>query len=418
MGKTFAEKILGKKAGKDVVPGEIVVVEPDLLLSHDNTAAISKTFKSIGIDKVKYPERVVIVLDHCVPAASDKHATNHKVIREFVKEQGIKHFYDIQHGICHQVFVEKGHALPGTVVLGSDSHTTTYGAVGAFSAGIGRSEMAAMYATGELWLKVPDSMRIIVRGAFPKGVSAKDLILHIIGTIGADGALYKSVEFTGPTVANMTVADRMILANMAAEMGAKNGYVAPDDVTREYLARCGCKKYDEVHPDTGAHYDEELEFDVSSLEPTLAMPHTVDNMAKISQVAGTPVHQVLLGTCTNGRIEDLRITAKILKGKKVNSKTRMLIFPASREVLQKAVKEGLVEVFIEAGAVMMNPGCGPCLGAHEGCLAPGEVCLSTANRNFKGRMGNKDASVYLSSPETAAASALTGKITDPREVLS
>ena len=417
MGKTFAEKILGMKAGKEVVPGEIVMVEPDRLMSHDNTAAISKTFKSIGVDKVKYPDRIVIIIDHCVPAASDKHATNHKVIREFVKEQGITHFFDIHHGICHQVFTETGLALPGTLVLGSDSHTTTYGAVGAFSAGIGRSEMAAMYATGELWLKVPDSMKITLKGEFPKGVSTKDLILHIIGTIGADGALYKSVEFTGPAIKNMTISDRMILCNMAAEMGAKNGYVAPDDVTRDFLSQCGCGEYTEVHPDTDAVYEKELEFDLSTLEPTLAKPHTVDNVAKISEVSGTPVNQVLLGTCTNGRIEDLRAAASILKGRSVHPSTRMLIFPASRKVLKKAIKEGLVEVFVDAGALVMNPGCGPCLGAHEGCLAPTEVCLSTANRNFKGRMGNRDAFVYLASPEVAAASALTGRISDPREVL-
>jgi 3-isopropylmalate/(R)-2-methylmalate dehydratase large subunit len=417
LGKTFAEKILGMKAGKEVVPSEIVVVEPDYLMSHDNTAAISKTFESIGVEKVLYPERLVIILDHCVPAADDKHAQNHKTVREFVKKQGIRHFFDIQHGICHQVLPEMGFALPGTLILGSDSHTTTYGAFGALSAGIGRTETAALYATGQLWLKVPESMKIVVKGKFPPGVSAKDLVLHIIGTIGADGALYKSVEFTGQTVSDMSLGDRMLLANMSAEMGAKNGYFAPDDKTRQFLSQCARAPYSEIHPDPDAIYAQVLEYDVSALEPTLAKPHTVDNMAKIGQVKGIKVDQVLLGTCTNGRLEDLEAAARILKGKKVHPETRMLVFPASRKVLQAALSAGVAQTLVEAGAIMMNPGCGPCLGAHEGCLAPGEVCVSTANRNFKGRMGHKDAQVYLASPETAAATALTGVISDPREVI-
>jgi 3-isopropylmalate/(R)-2-methylmalate dehydratase large subunit len=417
MGKTFAEKILGMKAGKDVVPSEIIVIEPDWLMSHDNTSAISKTFKSIGVKKVKYPDRIVIILDHCVPAADEKYATNHRDIRQFVKEQGIKNFFDINYGVCHQVFPEQGFALPGTMILGSDSHTTTYGALGAFSAGIGRSEMAALYATGELWIKVPESMKIVVNGKFKPGVSAKDLILHIIGTIGADGALYKSVEFTGETIQNMSIGERMILTNMAAEMGAKNGYIAPDEKTREYLKSIKKSDYKEIFPDPDAVYEQTLTFDVSQLEPTAAKPHTVDNMAKVSEIAGIPVNQVLLGTCTNGRLEDLETAAGILKGKKLNPDIRMLVFPASHQIMRDAMRNGTLEILSKAGAVIMNPGCGPCLGAHQGCLAPGEVCLSTANRNFKGRMGCKESSVYLASPETAAATALKGVITDPREVL-
>lgn len=417
MGKTFAEKVLGKKAGKEVVPGEIIVVKADRLLSHDNTSAISKTFKSIGVSKVADPDSIVIILDHCVPAATDKYAGNHKVIREFVKEQGIKNFFDIQYGICHQVFAEKGFALPGQVVLGSDSHTTSYGALGTFAAGIGRTEMAALYAVGELWLKVPQSFKIEITGKFPKGVSTKDLVLHIIGTIGADGALYKSVEFTGETVSNMSVGDRMILANMAAEMGAKNGYIAPDEKTREFLKGRTEESFEEIFPDEDAVYESVLKFDVSDLEPTLAKPHTVDNMGKIGEVKGIKIHQVLLGTCTNGRLEDLEVAAGILKGKKIHPDTRMIVFPASQEIMLEAMKKGVLETLAEAGAVLMNPGCGPCLGAHEGCLAAGEVCLSTANRNFKGRMGNKEAAVYLASPETAAVTALKGEIADPREVM-
>lgn len=417
MGKTFAEKLLGAKAGKEVVPGEIVIVEPDRVMSHDNTADISRKFKSIGVKKVKYPDRIVIILDHCVPAASEKYASNHKVIREFVQDQGIENFHDIHHGICHQVFAEGGFALPGTLVLGSDSHTTTYGALGCFAAGIGRTELAAIYASGELWLKVPESIKIKVTGKFPKGVGAKDLILHIIGTVGADGALYKSVEFTGPTVSEMSVGERMILANMSAEMGAKNGFIAPDEKTTEFLEHCTQHDYDIILPDDDAEYSEILEFDVSNLQPTVAKPHTVDNMAKIGEVEGTPVHQVLIGTCTNGRLEDLEAAAQILKNRKIHHDVRLLVFPASRKVLREAMKTGVLEILLDAGAVLMNPGCGPCLGAHEGCLAPGETCVSTANRNFKGRMGCKEAFIYLASPQTAAASALRGKITDPREVL-
>lgn len=416
MGKTFAEKALGKKAGKEVVPGEIVMVKPDRLLSHDNTSAISKTFKSIGVKKVAYPDRIVIVLDHCTPAATEKYAGNHKVIRQFVKEQGIKNFFDINYGICHQVFAEQGFALPGQLILGSDSHTTSYGALGAFSAGIGRTEMAALYATGELWLKVPSSIKIEVTGKFPHKVGAKDLILHIIGTIGADGALYNSVEFTGETISGLSVGDRMTLANMAAEMGAKNGVVLPDDKTREYLKDRTDEEYEEIFPDPDAHYEKVLKFDVSGLEPTLAKPHTVDNMAKVGELKGTKINQALLGTCTNGRIEDLQAAAYILKGKKLHPDVRMLVFPASQEIMLEAMSRGILKTLAEAGAVLMNPGCGPCLGAHEGCLASGEVCISTANRNFKGRMGCKEAFVYLASPQTVAASALAGEIADPREV--
>lgn len=417
MGKTFVEKILGKKAGKEVVPGEIVVVEPDRLMSHDNTAAISKKFKSIGIRKVAYPDRIVIILDHCVPAASEKYATNHKVIREFVKEQGIRNFFDIHNGICHQVFIEKGFALPGNLILGSDSHTTSYGAVGAFSAGIGRTEMAALYATGELWLKVPQSYKIIVTGKFPEGVSAKDLILHIIGAIGSDGAIYKSVEFTGEAISDMSVSDRIILSNMSAEMGAKNGYFATDDKTREFLKGKTEEEYEEIHPDEDADYKKILEFDVTNLSPQVAKPHAVDNVSPVEEVKGIKINQALLGTCTNGRLNDLESAAKILKGKKIHPDTRMLVFPASQEVMLEAMRKGILEILSEAGAVLMNPGCGPCLGAHEGTLAPGEVCISTANRNFKGRMGCKDAFVYLASPETVSASAIKGEIADPREVI-
>lgn len=416
MGKTFAEKVFAKYSGNEnIKAGEIVYVSPNRVISHDNTAAILKTFKKIGVDKVWDNEKIVIVLDHVVPAASSKHAENHKSIREFVKEQNIKHFYDVGEGICHQVFPEKGHAVPGTLILGSDSHTTTYGTFGAFSAGIGRTELACIYAVGKLWMKVPESYKIIVTGEFPKGVTSKDLILKIIGTIGADGADYKSVEFSGETIKNMSISERMTLCNMAIEMGGKNGVVEFDDKTEEWLKN-KVDSYDIIRADEDAEYEKILEFDVSELSPQIAKPHTVDNVSDIEEVEGERVHQILLGTCTNGRLEDLRIAAEILKGKKISEDTRMLVFPASQKVYIEAVKDGTISDLAEAGAIIMNPGCGPCLGAHEGVLAEGEKCLSTANRNFKGRMGNKEAFVYLGSPAAAAASALTGKITDPRKI--
>jgi 3-isopropylmalate/(R)-2-methylmalate dehydratase large subunit len=417
MGQTFAEKVLARKAGLDsVVPGQIVTVRPDKLLTHDNTAAISKQFRKIGVDRVADPGINVIVLDHVTPPANETYATNHKIIREFVAEQGISAFYDIGEGICHQVLPEKGHAWPGAVIVGSDSHTPTHGAFGAFSAGIGRTEAAAVMATGQIWLRVPESFRIVVNGKPPPRVSAKDVILHIIGDLRADGANYCSVEFTGETIRQMSVAGRMVLTNMAAEMGAKNGVVEPDDKTRTWLQGRVKNGYQEVHADPDATYERVIEYDVSGLAPQVARPHTVDNVVAIKEVAGTSINQALIGTCTNGRLEDLEMAAEILRGKHIASTVRLLVLPASREVLLAAIERGIVSDLVAAGATLLNPGCGPCLGAHEGCMAPGEVTISTANRNFKGRMGSKEAFIYLGSPATVAASALTGVITDPREV--
>lgn len=416
MGQTFAQKVLAGKAGLDrVAVGQIVEIEPDVCLSHDNTAAIAKTFAKIGVERVKDPDKFVIVLDHTVPASTEKYATGHKEIREFVAINGIKRFYDAGVGICHQVLPEKGFALPGRLILGSDSHTTTYGAFGAFSAGIGRSEMAVLYATSKIWLKTPASFKLVVHGRLADPVTAKDLILHIIGSIGADGALYKSVEYAGEAIEAMSLASRMVLANMAIEMGAKNGYCAPDDKTYAFLESRAETQYTPIFPDDAAEYERILEFDTSALEPQVAVPHTVDNVCGVKDVAGTPIHQGLLGTCTNGRIEDLRLAAKILDGRKVADGVRLLVLPASQEVLIDALREGLIDTFVKAGALLLNPGCGPCLGAHQGVLAPGETCISTANRNFKGRMGSAEAETYLGSPATVAASVVTGVITDPRE---
>ncbi len=418
MSQTFAQKLLAKKAGKkEVLPGEILTLSPDRVLSHDNTADISEKFRSLGAGKVWDREKIVIVLDHCVPAASSQYALNHKVIREFVKDQGITNFYDLNWGICHQVFSEEGFALPGDLILGADSHTTTYGAFGAFSAGIGRSEVAGIWATGQIWLRVPESMRINVEGSPPRGVYAKDIILHIIGDLRADGALYQSVEFAGKTMKGMGISDRMVFCNMAAEMGAKNGVVKPDVKTEQWLRGKAKRGYEPVYADPSAYYARVLDYDISDLTPQVACPHTVDNVKPVEEVEDVTLDQVLIGTCTNGRIEDLEIAADILRGKRVKEGTRLLVFPASWKIYKEALQRGIIEVFVESGALVMNPGCGPCLGAHEGVLAPGEVCLSTANRNFQGRMGCKEAEIYLSSPATAAASAVAGKIADPRRYL-
>jgi 3-isopropylmalate/(R)-2-methylmalate dehydratase large subunit len=416
MPQTFAEKIFSNKAGRPVAAGEIVVLEPDRLLSHDNTASIARTFAKMGAARVVGPEKAVVVLDHCVPAATEKYAQNHLEIRKFVEENDIENFFDVGEGICHQVFAERGFALPGELVLGADSHTTTYGAFGACAAGIGRTEMAALYAAGKLWLRCPESLKVEVTGEFGADVYPKDLILYIIRDQGADGALYESVEFAGPAVAATSLSGRMTLCNMAAEMGAKNAYVAPDEKTRAFLDGRAQRTYDEVLPDEGAAYERTLSYDVAGLEPQVACPHAVDNVAVVGEVAGTRVDQVVVGTCTNGRADDLVVAANILRNRQVASGVRVLVFPASRATYLEALGIGALATLAEAGCIIMNPGCGPCLGAHEGVLAAGEVCLSTANRNFRGRMGSTEAEIYLCSPATAAASALYGRITDPRTV--
>ncbi|MFC1563014.1 3-isopropylmalate dehydratase large subunit [candidate division KSB1 bacterium] len=409
---TFAEKIFAFKLGKEsVCSGEIFEIEPDFAMSHDNTASIVKTFESIGVKSVFNADRAVIILDHCVPAATEEYAKNHSDIRKFVKKHNIKNFFDIIWGVCHQVFCENGFARPGSLILGADSHTTTYGAFGCFSAGIGRSELAVILASGRIWLKVPSSIKIIVEGSFKKGVSAKDLILRIIGDIGSDGALYKSVEFFGDSIQNMSMDSRMVLTNMSAEAGAKNAYIAPDKTTFDWLGEKGIKDFSPVYPDNNAEYENVLNFNLNELVPMTACPDKVDNVKKVSEVEGTKIDQIIIGTCTNGRLEDLQTAADILKGKKIAEGVRLLVFPASREVYLGALKRGIIQSISEAGGIIMNPGCGPCLGAHEGILADGEVCLSTSNRNFKGRMGSGESKIYLCSPETAAASALAGEIT-------
>lgn len=410
---TLAEKILARAAGKNrVIPNEIVMAKVDVAMSHENADVVLKSFQEIGVKKVWDTEKIVILFDHRIPAESEKTAMTHKRIREFVKEQGIKNFYDLKEGICHQILPEFGHCIPGEFLVGTDSHTTTHGAFGTFATGIGATEMAGVWATGELWLKVPESFKIMVEGKFRRFVGAKDLILHIIGQLKADGADYKSVEFCGPTISEMSISSRMVLTNLAMEMGAKNAFVLPDEKTIQFVKERTNKKFEVLLPDD-AEYLKVLKYDVSDLEPQIACPHSVDNVKPVREIAGVKVHQVLIGSCTNGRFEDLQIAAEILEGKMVHPEVRLLIIPASRGVYLQALKAGYIEIFLKAGAVILNPGCGPCLGAHQGLLAAGEVCLSTTNRNFKGRMGSPDSFIYLASPATAAFSALTGEITEP-----
>ncbi|MFH1502340.1 MAG: 3-isopropylmalate dehydratase large subunit [Candidatus Eisenbacteria bacterium] len=419
MGMTFAEKVLAGAAGLDrVVPGQIVAVRPDHLLTHDNTAAIigkiGQELETYGVVNRNLP---IIVLDHVVPAANEKIATGHAEVRKFVAEHGIANFYDVGVGVCHQVVVEKGHALPGRILVGSDSHTCSYGAVNAFSTGIDRTEAAALLLTGETWFRVPSTVRVTLTGALKPPVSAKDLILTIIGDISAGGATYQSVEFHG-SVDSLSIEERFTVSNMGIEMGAKVAVFPHDAVTERYLSSLGVSRdsYEPVWADADASYERELSYDLSAIEPVVALPHKVDNVKKVSEVEGLEFHQALLGTCTNGRASDLRAAAAVLSGKSVAPSVRLLVLPASRSVLADVLEDGTMETLVAAGAMLLPVGCGPCLGAHLGVLAPGERCLSTANRNFKGRMGCKDAEIYLASPETVAASALTGKLTDPRKV--
>ncbi len=419
MGMTFAQKVLARAAGLDsVVPGQIVPVKPDHLLTHDNTAAI---VGKIGGDLEKHgvvrKDLSVIVLDHVAPAANEKTATAHAQVREFVAKYGIENFYDVGVGVCHQVVVEKGHALPGKILVGSDSHTCSYGAVNAFSTGVDRTEAAALMLVGETWFKVPPTIKVTLTGELKPPVSAKDLILTIIGDISAGGATYQAVEFHG-SVAPLTIDDRFTIANMGIEMGAKIAVFPFDEVTEAYLTSIGVDRsaYEPVWADPDAEYVRELTYDMGAIEPVVALPHKVDNVKPIGEVEGLEINQALLGTCTNGRISDLRAAAAILDGKTVAPSVRLLVLPASRDVLEEALSDGTIQKLVAAGGVLLPTGCGPCLGAHQGVLAPGERCLSTANRNFKGRMGCKDAEIYLGSPETVAASALTGKVTDPRKV--
>jgi 3-isopropylmalate/(R)-2-methylmalate dehydratase large subunit len=414
---TFAEKALARAAGlPSVTAGQIVDARPDVALSHDNTAAIYQTFKKLGVKKVRYPERLAITLDHAVPAPTTQHAQNHAEVRQFVKEQGVTTFFEVGRGICHQVHSEEGVVLPGELILGSDSHTTHFGWLGAFGAGVGRSEMAAIWATGELWLRVPESMKVVVTGEWPVGVTAKDFCLRLIGDLGVEGGIYMSIEFSGPAISALSLESRAVIPNMMAEFGAKTAYLPPDEKVFKYLEGRARRPYTPLYPDEGATYVAEHHYDISKLEPQVACPDSPDNVRPVSEIAGTPVQQAFLGTCTNGRLEDFAAAAQIVKGRHVAAGTRFLMIPASSVVLNEALRLGYIQTLLEAGAVLGTPGCGPCMGNHMGVPAPKEVTISTANRNFRGRMGTPDAPIYLASPAVVAASAVAGKIVDPRDL--
>ncbi len=427
MGMTMVEKILARATGqKKVRAGEVVEPKVSLAMSHENAALVINQFLEVYKDtglrpKVWDPGKIAIILDHRVPAESSKTATNQKKIREFVAAQKIKKFHDIrgdEGGICHQILPESGYVLPGTVVVGTDSHTTSHGALGAFSFGIGATEMASVWTLGRvLNVEVPQTIKVVATGRFQRYVLPKDFILYLIGLITAEGANFKVLEYHGSAIEKMDTSGRLTVCNMSVEAGATSGIVPPDKETLRYL-RQEAKvkgKIEVFGPDPDAEYDRVVEIDVSSLEPMIACPHTVDNVKPVSKMGKVKVDQIVIGSCTNGRLDDLAVAARILKGKKIARGVRMLVFPASFRIYQQALKRGYIADLVKAGAVVMNPGCGCCLGVHQGALGDGEVALSTTNRNFKGRMGNPKADVYLCSPAVAAASALTGSITDPRK---
>ncbi len=414
MSMTMSEKILAKASNKKrSEAGEIVMANIDLAMTHDLTGPLSvESFNKIGTEKVWDSDKIVIPFDHQVPADSLEAANNHIIMREFVEKQGIKNFYDVNQGVCHQILPELGHGVPGEVIVGTDSHTCTHGALGAFATGIGSTDMAMVFSTGKLWFKVPETIRFNIEGKLKENVYAKDVILNIIGQVGADGATYKACEFAGETVSNMTVSDRMVLCNMAIEMGGKTGLVEPDSKTLKYVENRSNKPYSIFKTDLDSSSLETISIDVDGLEPQVACPHNVDNVKPVSEV-DKEIDQVFLGSCTNGRISDMREAAKILKGNKIANGLRMLVIPASKEVYTKALNEGLINIFVDSGALVCNPCCGPCLGGHVGLIGPGEVSLSTSNRNFKGRQGSPEGEVYLSSAAVAAASAIAGKIVTP-----
>ena len=417
MGKTLAEKILGGKSGRDARAGDIVIAAVDLVFVQDTTGPLTiGQFRESGLTRLAQPQKTIFFIDHAVPSPNSGLSNDHVLLRSFARQTGGV-ISDVGSGICHQVVAES-YARPGDVIIGADSHTVTAGALGAFATGMGSSDVAVVFGLGKTWLRVPESIRVTVSGEFPRGVGAKDLILHIIGRIGADGATYKALEFGGDAVSRMPMTPRLTMANMAVEAGAKAGLFAADEVTREYLTSQGRENdYQPITPDADADYERSIDINLDVLEPTVSKPHAVDNTALARELKGTKIQQVVIGTCTNGRLEDMATAAMMLKGKKCFPGTRLIVGPASRQIMIESIKAGYIKTLIEAGAVILPPGCGPCIGLHQGVLANGESCLSTANRNFKGRMGNPEAFIYLSSAATAAATALTGEITDPREVI-
>jgi len=417
MGQTLSEKIISEHCGRQVKPGDLVIADVDAAMVQDGTGPLSvKELEKAGLVQAVHPERTVLFLDHASPSPRSELSNAHNILRSFAARTGVI-VSEIGEGVCHQRMVEE-FARPGDLLVGADSHTVTSGALGAFATGMGSSDVGFAIALGKVWLRVPETFKIELTGSFKPGVFAKDLMLSVIGHIGADGATYKAMEFLGPVAHTLPMHERFVLSNMSVEAGAKTGLFAADNVTKAYLEDAGRgEDFTALAPDDDAVYEKTFSFDLGEIEPTVSFPHTVDNTRKVGEARGIKIDQAFIGTCTNGRLEDLRIAAGIVKGKKVASGVRFLIVPASRKVYLEAMREGLMETFIEAGGVIQPPGCGPCVGIHQGILGDGEVCISAQNRNFKGRMGNPEASIYLASPATVAASALTGKITDPREFM-
>lgn len=416
VGRTLAEKILSARSGGEARAGDIVIAEVALVFVQDTTGPLAvRQFQAAGFERPATSVKAVIFLDHAAPSPNRELADDHIFLRGFARQTGCA-LSDVGDGICHQIVAESL-ARPGDLILGTDSHTVTAGGLGAFACGMGSTDGAVALGLGKTWLRVPESIRVLLSGKFSPGVYAKDLIIYLIGRIGADGATYKALEFGGSAVSTMSISERLTVANMAVEAGAKVGLFPADEMTRDYLAAQGRgSDYQSLSPDESAIYEDTIEINLAELEPMVSSPHTVDNTAPARELRGTEIQQVVIGTCTNGRLDDLAVAANIVEGKRCCPRTRLVVAPASRGVLLAAVEAGYIQTLLEAGAVILPPGCGPCLGLHQGVLGAGESCLSTANRNFKGRMGNPEAFIYLGSPATAAATALNGEITDPREL--
>ncbi|HEY5113633.1 MAG TPA: 3-isopropylmalate dehydratase large subunit [Coriobacteriia bacterium] len=416
-GKTIAEKIFSAHSGTDAHAGDIVVADVDFVMGQDGTSPLAiKALERMGVEKIFDPKKVAVVMDHSSPSPIEGVSALHKIMRDFGKRTGVK-VYDVGCGVCHQLIPENGHVVPGDLMVGCDSHTCTYGALNVFSTGVGSTDGAAAMASGKLWFKVPETMRVTYTGELASGVFSKDLILYLAGQIGADGATYKALEIGGPVIDALSVDARMTISNMAIEVGAKAGLMAADAKTVAWFEGRGERTPAPVAADADATYCCELTYDAGAIGPQVAKPHSVDNVSPVEDVAGTPIQQGFLGTCTNGRLEDLGIAAGILRGRKVHPDVRFIVAPASKQILLDAIAAGYIQTLVEAGAALVTPGCGPCVGTHNGVPSDGENVISTANRNFKGRMGNSNAFVYLGSPATVAASVITGVITDPRPYL-
>jgi 3-isopropylmalate/(R)-2-methylmalate dehydratase large subunit len=419
MGMTITEKIMAAHAGLDrVEPGQLIKAKLDIVLGNDITAPLAiEQFYKAGAKRVFDPEKVVLIPDHSTPNKDIKSAELTKIIRDFAKEQGLRYYFEVgRMGIEHALLPEQGIVVPGDAVIGADSHTCTYGALGAFATGVGSTDLAAAMITGEAWFKVPESMKFVYYGELGEWVTGKDLILHTIGDIGVDGALYRAMEFTGEAIESLSMDGRLTICNMAIEAGGKNGIIAPDEVTIRYVEGRAKRRYKIFWSDEDADYVEIREYDASKIEPQVAFPFKPENAKPISEVGNIPIDQALIGSCTNGRLEDLRLAAKVLKGRKVHPYVRLIVIPATQQIYMDAIREGLVEIFVEAGGAVSTPTCGPCLGGHMGVLAKGERCISTTNRNFRGRMGHPESEVYLANPAVAAASAVLGRIGSPDEL--